>query len=52
MNGIALAIATAMIKLAISSIKQHDRITLSKQYVSAVETLDLLPSRRRFQRMR
>jgi hypothetical protein len=51
MNGIALAIAIAMIKLAISSIEQRDHILVGMQHVSTVETLDLLPSRRRFRKM-
>lgn len=51
MNGIALAIVIAMIKLAISSIEQHDHVLVGKQHVSTVETLDLLLSRRRFRKM-
>jgi len=51
MNGIALAIAIAMTKLSISSVEQHDHVLLGKQRVSAVESLDLLPSRRRFKKM-
>jgi hypothetical protein len=51
MNGIALAIAIAIIELAISSIEQHGHISLGKQRVSTVKVLDLLPSRRRFREM-
>jgi hypothetical protein len=37
MNGIALAIAIAMIKLVFSRMEQHDHISLAKQRLSTVE---------------